>query len=239
MKKILFVLITIIILSFVVSSIAEPFQFRNGISFGMTIEEIIPIEEKNGITIEKNTYGNYIASNCTVAGFDNCTIYYGFDDDNKLNRVHYIWDFTLSIKNDKKKYNALVSEYEEEYSNIYRSIVSSLENKYEKTGYIENGRLKYLDFYNGDGPLNIYNHNSIFYINRDYGKSEVLGFSQFLTSDNDNFVSIDAGFLHYLCSSFIGDVYSADGRVSVEYSSRTKELVEEQINNMNRIDNEL
>lgn len=236
MKKNIFVFIIITILSLTISSLAEPFQFRNGISFGMTIEEIIPIEEQNGITLEKGTDRNYYkAKNCKVAGYDNCDIYYYFDDDDKLESVSYHWTshFYKGSSDDANTFKKLLSSCERDYDSIFTSVVSSLEKKYEKTGYIENGKMKYLDFYGEFGPSDIFDRSSVM------AWDTIHGWSQFLTSNDDNFIYIDAIYLSRQMGSIVGDAINADYSIRISYNSVSNELVEEKMDKQNRENNDL
>ena len=114
MKK-LVVLFCILFCQFVSSANASetiPFIFRDGIEFGMTMNEVINCEEGKPAKNQNNTL---IYTNQKSAGKDSGSMYY-FDDNGKLYSIYVIYDEEHT--ND----NLYIADFE--------SIDASLEKKY-------------------------------------------------------------------------------------------------------------
>ena len=70
----------------------EPFTLHNGVRFGMTHDEVIQIEEANGVTLEvadKSLYWPSVDSLeskgwISIAGQPGSNLYYVFDDDRMI-----------------------------------------------------------------------------------------------------------------------------------------------------------
>ncbi len=110
MKKILSILIifSFIIVSIIENASAEDFTLHSGITFGMTMDEVKKIEEKNGYTVNKSTevYSFYDESGQYKVGETNNTLFirgsiagiadskaiFYFNDEGKLYAMVYAFD---------------------------------------------------------------------------------------------------------------------------------------------------
>ncbi len=127
MKKTFILLLVIVFTIATVSCSAEDFTIHNGVSFGMTKEEVIRTENDYGIKLEEATGWNNFFDNdvfrlesesTSVAGRDDSTIAYLFDSTGGMNSTLYIADDFLkeSIDNDRviatlmEKYGKPVAE---------------------------------------------------------------------------------------------------------------------------------
>lgn len=106
MKKVLALLLIVYLVLFSSIGIAEDFTIHSGVMFGDTKEDV---SAKETLTFKKfNEDKNIFEYGGTVAGIDNTTIYYYFDNDNKLIDVFYAFPDSRSIG-----INNVIAEYEQ------------------------------------------------------------------------------------------------------------------------------
>lgn len=95
MKRLITVLILIMALSGMINASAEAFTVRNGLTFGMSVEDVTSFElNTNSVTISpyKDNDGvinYYMSSSVNIAGYGGSTIHYGFDETGKLRWIEY------------------------------------------------------------------------------------------------------------------------------------------------------
>lgn len=123
MKKMVSLILAVIFLcitSGFAETYMESFTVRNGISFGLTLDEVKKIEKNTGPLTKDGDY--WKIENITISGISNSTVYYGFDSNQRLYEFHY-------------NYNTPRTSYafcEREYLRITQSLI----NKYgEPLGY--------------------------------------------------------------------------------------------------------
>lgn len=182
MKKIISILIVLLIMisSF---SYAEPFEIRSGIAFGMTLEEVEGIEQKNGASIiKKEDYKDYfcLIVETTVAGFDNCHIDYYFDNERGLFKILYHWDefdghlYTFEAAEAKQCYT--------DWNKKYDTIEKILSDKYDIIGKIEGNEVTYFPF-----RTNVFRCH--FLDDPSNPRFDIHGFKQYLIQDNEDYVT--------------------------------------------------
>lgn len=201
MKKVcIMILVLTFALSMMVSMAEERFSVRNGIVFGMSMDEVESIEIANntGEYTEKTNDDGTIELRYTpksVAGIDNGIVYYTFDDD-KLIKIKYRWFMTWAesgnhglvseehIFNDKKDADNIYRKFEEDYS----SITDALSGKYEQVGYINNGEFHILDVGNLDfGIIDDLKRDTVYTRDNIY---DIIGFDEYLAQDDNDYVAI-------------------------------------------------
>lgn len=103
-------LVSMIILSFICSVNAESFTLHSGTMFGMTDEEVFDLEEQNGFSRkESESYGSSVSGK--IAGYDDSTVYYGFNSDGKLVSVSYKIGETSNSSRYNVVYETLAKKY--------------------------------------------------------------------------------------------------------------------------------
>ena len=194
------ILVLTFALSMMVSMAEERFSVRNGIVFGMSMDEVESIEIANntGEYTEKTNDDGTIELRYTpksVAGIDNGIVYYTFDDD-KLIKIEYRWFMTWAesgdnglvseehIFNDKKDADNIYRKFEADYS----SITDALSGKYEQVGYINNGEFHILDVGNLDfGIIDDLKRDTVYTRDNIY---DIIGFDEYLAQDDNDYVAI-------------------------------------------------
>lgn len=92
MKKLISILLilSIITVGIVGNALADDFSVRNGIHFGMTVDEVKALEKNNGVA-EEDIYldkfnGDYycVGLNTSIAGIDDSRLLYQFDPETNL-----------------------------------------------------------------------------------------------------------------------------------------------------------
>ena len=137
MKKLISILLAMIIAMASVSALAEEFTLHSGTKFGMSLDEVKSIETSNGYTVENtslkyafyDTDGKYYskATNAlqikgTMAGIENSTLSYYFNDNNELFAAVY-------------KFGPLVHEGNiVEYADIQNTLSQKYSEKWEEVG---------------------------------------------------------------------------------------------------------
>ncbi len=173
MKKlnIILVSVSILILCIVQSSFADDFSVRNGIRFGMTIDEVKQIETRNGIT-DSDIYldkvnGDYYCFGLTtsIAGIDGSRLLYQFDPDTKL-----LIDFRYMLGPSGTSID-LVDEY-------FKTVSQSLINKYGEP----------LHSSTTDGIIFPLLSNSM----KSASNDRIITYYQWLVDFNDYYILIDA-----------------------------------------------
>ena len=223
MKKVISVLLVILILIVcgIEIGIAEDFSVRNGIRFGMSIDEVAEIEEANNSIVEKSEYSVSATSN--VAGFDDCHIYYSFKD-NKLTYFEYKWGHYYG-----SDYSEL-DKYFSDSNKKYDTIEKHLSEKYKQIGYIDNGAITYVPFGHEDELL--------FITTQDGGKYDIHGFKQYLANNGPDYVEI-------LIYSYTRDTKDGfgfkvlSGDFKVKYYSIPKEEYDSVVNEINDLQNKI
>ncbi len=164
------------------------FSVRNGITFGMTREQVVLTEKKNGIEMD----GEHDSILTTVSGYENCAVVYSFDEDGKLNEIKYKWfefcfpnsrydptdihQFPLSAK------NSLASQYRDQFNTLN----TALGEKYQRTGQMNaSGSCTYLEFGNTDLLPKKNSYGSV-----DSNTYDQYGWNQYITPDGNNYVEI-------------------------------------------------
>lgn len=110
MKKIICILLAMVIL-YSNTALADNFTIHNGVSFGMTVDEVKATESNGGLQFQEVTKWNNFFDNdifrleseyTTVAGRDESQVAYLFDTNGRMNAVLYIADdwFKDSFNND-------------------------------------------------------------------------------------------------------------------------------------------
>ncbi len=113
MKKIVSLLLSLMIfVCFSCSASAEAFTIHNGTTFGMTEEEVFALEKEHGFSREdSDTYGPNVKGK--VAGFEDSTVYYGFNSDGKLVSVTY----NIGQDSNTSRYNTIYDGLQSKYGN--------------------------------------------------------------------------------------------------------------------------
>lgn len=181
MKKLIsFVLVIVLALSMVAAMAEEEeFSVRNGIKFGMTLDEVKAIEAANG-NENGEEFGRTISyENVSVAGYPGTSIEYWFDDGSLFQIVYFIGDDTDD-------------ETEEFAAKAVSELATSLEEKYGEPAYaggkvVAPTRSEKFDSYIGQG---------MFY--------KIPAFSEWLIKKANGYVNID---LFLLCK--LETMYSA------------------------------
>ena len=153
MKRIIaFFLVCFVLFS--VASVAEGFSVRNGITFGMTEQEIIDIEGKNGNTEYEEPSSGLIKFNVdSIAGIEGgkyTSVEYSFEEqNNSLFDINYGFG---NFSNLPEQYSSLLDAFVEKYgepsiTNIDQALkLSSVIEDYQFTMAI-GGKIKVLDFH--------------------------------------------------------------------------------------------
>ena len=195
MKKTLSLILLLSIFSIcfigsVSSSFAEEsFSVRGGVDFGMSLEEVQDIEEKNGFTTSSTDDRKYLfVKSISLAGFDNGSISYNFGSDNSLSYFDYYWKDRYddsSSNNTFDRYDD--SDIWQKYEEQYKSLSEALSNKYETIGGMKSSdKFDYIDLNtNDEGGLMYYPFGVPSQVGFDY-----IGFNQFLVKSNDEYVEI-------------------------------------------------
>lgn len=223
MKKAISILLVILILIVcgIEVGIAEDFSIRNGIKFGMSMDEVAEIEEANNSIVEKSEYS--VSATANVAGFDDCHIYYGFTD-NQLVSISYNWGHYYG--SDYSELEKFFSDSNEKYDVIEKH----LSEKYKQIGYIDNGKIIYIPFGNEYDLLCITSQNN--------GNYDVHGFKQYLANDGSDYVDI-------LICSYTRDTKDGfgfkvlSGDFQVKYNFIPKEEYDSVVNEINDLQNKI
>ncbi len=106
MKRFIALIMTILcVSSMAVAEEKEVFSIRNGIRFGMTIEEVQKHEKAPVKRSDENSrWIDY--SPVTIVDIDNCLVEYKFSDSNRLNSVF------MNLCNDRANYITVSSQYD-------------------------------------------------------------------------------------------------------------------------------
>ena len=240
MKKIVLILFTVLVLSCCITSSAEDaFSVRNGVKFGMSIEDVSSIETQNGIDVKPNRTSIQI-DNISIAGFDGGEIYYHFSDDNKLTLFKYIWREKFDDSSSKSTF----SRYEDsdiyyKMNEQYTSLVETLSEKYEIIGELKGSdRYNYINLNYPDElssmyyPFTLPNQTGIDYI----------GFKQFLAKSDGEYVEIVI-----MCHrSQEYDMFGRKERPSfiayeleIRYRNRSEEQINRYLNKLKQKDSDL
>ncbi len=113
-KRLFCLLLTVMLIVLSLPSLAEDFTLRNGIQFGETMEQV-KAKETLGVNANNADETHFETQKGTVAGFDDVSIIYTFDEDNQLNEV--IWCLSITTSKDttdieyEKLENALKNKY--------------------------------------------------------------------------------------------------------------------------------
>lgn len=236
MKRVVSILIILSVLFSLSVGFADDFSVRNGIRFGMTMDEVYQIElVENASGPEKKDYSRYYydegskgisCNNVNVAGYDNADISYSFTADDKLGEFEYSWFYYY----DKPEFYDTDSQFTQ-LKDIYDDINGKLANKYKLISSISGHTYRYIDF-NDTNTAN-------FYLPEFDNDDIQYGFSQYLAQDGDNYVEI-------LCRCYKNHLLMSDAfslNASVQYRSISKELYEQRIkeleNAQKKIDDDL
>ena len=117
MKKIIICMILMITILFSNSAFAEEeFNLHSGTKFGMSVDEVIKLEQEAGFDVEDSHLENdgYLEIRGKIAGYDDVIAKYYFTEDGTLHKLYYHF----------------VSE-----DNIYQELEKNLEKKYGPTEY--------------------------------------------------------------------------------------------------------
>ena len=217
MKKLLLICISFFLSLMVVTASANSFSIRNGITFGMDVDEVEKIEKQNGLADGKNNRNEYpewpIAGltyvNRNLLGFDDVTLTYLFQKSS--NEIFSI------------KYSGY---YKKRRSDVFDSLNGLLIEKYGSPSYtnknetlppfLTDGFVQAIESYQFDAdPV----HGS---------KANELKWDGWLIEYEDYYVDIS---LFYRYSK---DTFSIE-RTSFElqYTMRTKEEVNEKLQELN------
>lgn len=239
--KIIFFVITLFIALLVLSSCAsnnsndsvttknamsKRFSIRNGITFGITKDQVIQVEEKNGLTLEENEEGE-LTGTTNIAGFDNCRVFYSFSE-GELCSVAYHW--TRSTIQDEEVRQ--IKTFYQEAQKIYDSLEKSLSEKYTSIGKLESSEsISYVDFGTIKDIVPGLNPQSSEYL---ADAPSLYGFKQYLTEDGNNFVEISID-CDYTARYLLGEPFGASASTDIYYNSIPKETYEAKIEELNQL----
>lgn len=211
----------------------DDFSVRNGIRFGMSVDDVYQIElVENASGPKKQNDSMYyhldngkdvICEDTNVAGHNGATITYAFDGDGKLGEFEYNWLFYY----EKPEFADVDGQFTK-LRDIYDDISGKLASKYQLISSVSGHTIKYVDF-------NTLNEDP-FYLPELDNKDTQYGFSQYLAQDGDNYVEI-------LCRCFKMLSNDISMITSVQYRSIPKELYEQRLkeaeDTQKKIDNDL
>lgn len=225
MKRLISLIIIVVISLASSISIAEPFSVRNGIRFGLSADEILSIEEKNGNKID-NPYGAFYFDT-NVAGYD-CRVGYDFaDTKNDMNMYRFYYNYAIDVGSSDDQ-NSIKKQFMEKCK-IFDDLDKTLSEKYTQVNELQrDGSRPFTDLFNGNKSkiaALYFLPESPFY-SKAYQLIECHGYKQYITEDDENFVMIiiDCELYH----NTLG--YRVD--CIVNYISITKEEYEESKVNM-------
>ena len=135
MKKAISMLVIVWVLILSMSALADSFSIHNGISFGLTEKEVGVLEESNGFQLETKYIGEWLFGlskgevppidnaierrfgevdqkyiKGSVAGFDNSSIMYFFEEDKLYSAIYHFGNTT-----DSSRYTTLLNTLSEKY----------------------------------------------------------------------------------------------------------------------------
>ena len=196
MKKIICTLLIIVCLFCCVSSYADAFSIRNGIKFGMTLDDILKLEQSKVKRIDdgKEWIEYYPIK---IANIENCLIQYTFrSENNTLSSV-----FVDLCENKRAKHSKVSTEYDTLNMALIEKYGAPLGNRNGDTSIYASSHLKLLS-------MNIAVKNS--YAQMDYKYDEWL----FVVDDETAVIKIDHLYqytkdkkkeektTHYLCYNY-------------------------------------
>ena len=159
---------------------AKPFELRSGIHFGDTIDEVKE-KETSLRYVGEDSNNKYVYFVGNIAGFDDSTAYFFYDNNNRVEEVAYafssVWEPDTIKRAYETIYNSCVRQYGEPLSRgteypVAGREVSRAYNGIEKA--ISSG-----------------------------GKGELLGYSQWVVlGDDGNNTKIDL--VHYMATTMVG-----------------------------------
>ena len=126
MKKILYIFL--VVLLFCSSAIAEVFTLRNGVQFGMTLNEIEKLEPLKRVTSTNKDV--YMYGYGIIANIDDSGVEYHFDKDGKL------YSLELDLASGKKQYYTCKQDYEKINSMLKDKYGAPLGNKNASSYFI-------------------------------------------------------------------------------------------------------
>lgn len=222
MKRVISILIILSVLFSLSVGFADDFSVRNGIRFGMSMDEVYKIElVENASGPKKDDFSMYYllydgkdmtCEDVNVAGYDGADITYSFTADDKLGKFEYSWFFYY----DKPEFADVDGQFIK-LKDIYDDINGKLASKYQLISSISGHTIKYVDF-------NTLIEDS-FYAPELDNEDTQYGFSQYLAQDGDNYVEI-------LCRCYKNTFPLSNDitlGTSVSYRSIPKELYEQKI----------
>ena len=210
MKKIISILIILSVFMgcFVGNALADEFSVRNGIHFGMTIDEVKQIEIQNGLPDPVQGDDYLVYNDVNIAGIDDGRISYEFTD-NKLSIIDYWFGLYVgSISNtgknvptDKEK-NSIYNRVK----NIFDTLDGALSEKYELIGSkIDKENIEYVSFKTKDNYWPFERLGGIYCT--EGNTFNLYGFKQYLAKDIDNYVQITNKCYHYESYLWDTDAY--------------------------------
>ena len=172
-----FLILLSVVTSFALPCFAETVTLRGGITFSNDKQEIISFEESQGTDLEINPTGNdYFSENClycksiSLAGYNDCAEIYYFNQDNHLESVLYIFDWTEENKDVSDKQFATLDNALSKYGNPIASGSEYIA--------INESAVDALDFFAARR------------FNGKFDTSELRSFSQRLVEDSDGYIDI-------------------------------------------------
>lgn len=181
----------------------DSFTVRNGSRFGMTPDEVIKIENQNGIEgISVIDFKQYRAESTEkeininptrIAGYDNGELSYLFDND-QLKKISYTWQNKWSREYEDSRDFQVDDEksFRMQLQNQYDTIYNSLAGKYEQIGSLSGQHeFKYVNLTENDNETSDFYGPAVYAKGTDSEKNyDIVAFSQFLAKDADNYVEI-------------------------------------------------
>lgn len=180
-------LILFIILSItVIPCFAESVTIRGGITFLTSKEDIIRFEDSQGTEYEVSptNYGDYFTDNCiycknvSVAGYDNCSEIYYFNEEDVLESVLYLF------------------EMQEESKELADRQFEVLDNALSKYGPTIGSGNEYIRINEAIDVLDYFSSSR--FNNEPIHSSELKAFSQRLAEDDNGYIDIKLIEFHHI-----------------------------------------
>lgn len=238
MKRItVFFIVFVLLICNIVSALADGFSVRNGISFGMSQDEVKKIEEKNGLTGDWNGYtvsksGGYGGDTVIVYHPDSLAGFSGFDfrdGDSISPEIRYCFVNDSLFRIIYEWYSFCSTDKDKDTAAQYDTLNASLKEKYDLLSENKNNEIKYVDF----GQK--YTSYLQWVIDDSYTYGFKMGpFTQYLAKDNNGYV--DIWLYHYTTKPLAGG-FNTDW-MYIEYTFCTDSQIQAVFDSVQKIEDE-
>lgn len=222
MKRMLSLLLVIAMFVSVTSlAFGEEFSVRNGIKFGMDAASVLAIEQANKSNFYTYSetitpHKDYIMYNkVSLAGLEDGILTYDLIYD-RVYCIRYSWHLHYGAEYYQKTFGKPITSLHDVYLAAFDSLNSVLEEKYEKIGYISDGKVIYEDL--GEK----FSYKS--YFGEDGKGKDIVGYNQYRVQSGNQDIIINILYYREMTKGTGGiDIYNYEALLQYENISDTKE----------------